>query len=502
MDTKNELHSEDRNLNVTLIADTADEDAFTLSIGTILKFFKQYWVLWMMISIVLGGLIFGFNVFRYSSNLTPVETLVSFTYDGIEKGRNPDGSDFDCMALKNPKVIGDALNELDMDLDLLETIRTNITVYPMIPDDTIDRMTAYKSIYEDGTNASLSAAQEMLDETWYSTKFKISFDYRETDLTRSEATLMLNTMMECYRDYFFQNYGYNEQLGNSLSSLDYTEYDYAEAIDMFSDTLTKLKNYVNNLAANDTTRFRSRDTGYTFADLRSSIASVQDLDLDILSSFISVNNVTKDKDRLMAYYKYRIENITRSKKIASEKLNSIVESIDKYEKDQIIIFGNGTDNTNTQYTQASEEYNKLINLKISTQESLSTYEQQINYYNDRILALKSKTVGSTDKIEKVEGELKALDKKINDLIQNVENTADDYYENYSLAGAYNILAPATDTAANSITLGISSSIIPILAIEIIVFFLFIAYIVISAIRDDNMKEEDKVKNHSAKKKKA
>ncbi len=503
MDTQNELHSEDRNLNVTLITDTAEENTFKLSVGTILKIFKQYWVVWLMLSVVLGGLILGFNVFRYSSNLTPVETLVSFTYSGIEKGRNPDGSDFDCMTLKSPLIISQALDELNMEQDLLENIRADITVSPMIPTDTIDRMTAYKSIYENAASGALSAAQEMLDETWYSTKFKVSFDYDNTDLSRSEAALVLNTMMDCYREYFFKEYGYNEALGNSISNLDYTEYDYAEAIDMFKDTLNKLNRYVNSLAADDTTRFRSNDTGLTFADLRSSIASVQDLDLDIISSFISVNNVTKDKDRLMAYYKYRIENITRSKKIASEKLNSIVESIDKYEKDQIIIFGNGTENTNTQYTQASAEYDKLINQKIATQEEFSTYEQQISYYNDRILALKSKTVGSTDKMKKVEDELKILNEKVTKLIDDVDNTANDYYENYSLAGAYNILAPATATAATSITFGISSSIIPIIAVEIILFFLFIGYVSISAIKEDNGKESDeKPREKSSKKKKA
>lgn len=492
MDEKNECLSETRNLNVTLVTDKTDENSVRLSIHTIFKVFKQHWVFWLMFAIILGGLIVGFNVFRYSSNLKPVQTMVEFSYNGIENGKNPDGSDFNSTTFVSQKLIGDALDELHMDHDELEKIRLGIIVSDIVPEDAYERMTMYKPIYENAASGNLAAGEAMVGVNYYPTRFKITFDFKETSMSRDEATLFLNKLTELYRNYFFEQYGYNEAFGNNLIDLDYTTYDYSEAIDLFSSNLDSLKSYVNNLASDDKTRFKSSATGYSFADLRAKINNIQELNLDYTSSFIAINNITKDEDRTLAYYRYRIENLTRSKQMAAEKLASITESINSYEKDQIIIFGNGTDSTNTQYSQASKEYDSLISQKISTQSDLSYYEQRINYYNDRIVALKSATVGagSADKKQVADEELADIYNKIMDLIEDVENTAKDYYENISLAGAYSIVAPATNTAAGSVVLGISSSIIPVLAVELILFFLFIAFVTIKAIKVDNAKYDD------------
>lgn len=494
MDEKNECLSETRNLNVTLVTEKTDENSVRLSIHTIFKVFKQHWVFWLMFAIILGGLIVGFNVFRYSSNLTPVQTMVEFSYDGIENGQNPNGSDFDASTFVSQKLIADTLDALHMEHDEMEKIRTGINVSPILPENTLEQMTMYENVYDTAQSGNLAAGEAMVKvrTNWFATRYKIEFDFNETSLSRHEATLFLNKLTELYRNYFFKQYGYNEAFGNNLKDLDYTTYDYSEAIDLFSSNLDSLKSYVNNLASDDKTRFKSSATGYSFADLRAKINNIQELNLDYTSSFIAINNITKDEDRTLAYYRYRIENLTRSKQMAAEKLASITESINSYEKDQIIIFGNGTDSTNTQYSQASKEYDSLISQKISTQSDLSYYEQRINYYNDRIVALKSATVGagSADKKQVADEELADIYNKIMDLIEDVENTAKDYYENISLAGAYSIVAPATNTAAGSVVLGISSSIIPVLAVELILFFLFIAFVTIKAIKVDNAKYDD------------
>lgn len=93
---------------------------------------------------------------------------------------------------------------------------------------------------------------------------------------------------------FYNNYGYNSSLESAVVSIDYTEYDYVDAVDVFDSSLGSLKNYIDELAASDNTRFRS-ETGYTFADLSSSIDTVRNEDLDWISSYITLNNVTKDK---------------------------------------------------------------------------------------------------------------------------------------------------------------------------------------------------------------
>lgn len=487
---------EEQNLNIMLKAESLENNAI-FSLHTLGRNIKKFFLPWLLTSVIACAGLVGFNIFFYSSSATPVEALVGFDYDGIDKGKFPDGTDFEFESLKSPKIISQALESLSLPAELVEPVRTGIIIDSIIPSDTMDRLTTYKSIFDAANSASLNAAEKMLDQSWHSTQYELKFDYRNAGVSRDDAAAILNAMTSSYSKWFYEQFGYNEALGNNLKEIDYTQYDYAEAIDMFDDNLITLNRYVTNLANDDTARFRSKETGLTFADLKSAIASLRELDLDILSSFISVNNVTKDKDRLLGYYEYRIENLSRDKIVYEETLNSIVESIDSYEKDQIIIFGNGTDTTNTQYTQASEQYDKLISQKISTQQTLSNTVQRIAFYEDRIEKMKTQIVGSTDKKKKTEEELEKLNAKIEDMTNKIETTANEYYMNYSLADAFSVLVPAASTSVTKITKGINRAVIPTIGIECVIFAVFLALIFLFSFREDNPEKKKETESVEA-----
>jgi hypothetical protein len=80
---------------------------------------------------------------------------------------------------------------------------------------------------------------------------------------------------------------------------------------------------VANLNRDDTSRFRSSQTGFTFADLYQAIVTLRTVDLDMISSYVTVNTVTKDKTTLLDYYNYQIERLVRERTVAQDKLNSI-----------------------------------------------------------------------------------------------------------------------------------------------------------------------------------
>ncbi|MCQ2417406.1 MAG: lipopolysaccharide biosynthesis protein [Oscillospiraceae bacterium] len=469
-----------QNVNIILKNEEKGQNEVIVSLSGVFKKIRKYFIAWLLTAVIIGGIIVGASIFSTTSATTPVRTLVSFTYPGIEKGKNPDGSDFDPYSLIQASVIEKALRDCEEDPQLLETIRRDIVIDSIIPEDTVERLTTYKKIFDTNSSTSqINAAQQMLAENWFSTQYTVTFNYKKSGLTRQNAVKLLNTIMDRYRDYFFEQYGYNEALGSALASQDYTEYDYAEAVDMFRTSLNTLNRYVNSLSNDDTTRFRSAVTGYTFADLKSAIGTVMDLDLDLISSYLNVYNITKDKDRLQAYYEYRIENLEREKKKNEEKLTTIQESLDSYEKDQIIIFSDST--TNTESSIASEEYDNLINRKITAQSDLSETTQYIEYYKQRLTALKRTTVGSTDKVKKIESDLAKLNEKVNQLIQLVNDTADDYYQNVSLSNAFNVLVPATSDVATNVKSGITKAVIPTAGTEILLLVAFLALSFIEAI---------------------
>lgn len=473
--------SNERNLNVTIKNDDLNDGA-AISVSSILKYLKKFVLMWLVISFIVGCL--GVAV---SGALTfiakePAKALVSFTYSGIEKGLDPKGRKFDINSMKNPNVIEKALTALDLDLKDIETIRANISFDYKIPDDAYDKLTAYNSVMDKATSGSLGAAQAMLDVTYYPTQFTIYFDFGKAGYNRKTGVELLNTLLDCYRDYFYEEYGYNEPLGVAINAAEYENYDYVQQIDLFRNSLRQVRSYLGSLSNDDNTTFRSSVTGYTFKDISEYAKTVSSIDLDRISSYISINNVTKDKDAAIAYYDYRIENLKRDEVEYKERIASIDASIDRYKKDSILIFGNGTDTTNTEYATHSEQYDLLFKQKTTADANLAQTKQDINYYESRRAALQNNKNSSEANVKKVEADIASLSEKVKQIVELTENTADDYYENVQFAHAYNILIPATRSVSAGIGSAISNAIKPLVVIELLIFVIYMMIVFISALK--------------------
>lgn len=485
---------DERNLNITLKNQDEDNNDVIVSLATIFKKLKKYVLIWLVVAVIVLAAIFGSTTLDTMHRKPTLTALVSFTYDGIEKGLDPAGRDFDKELIKNPVVIERALTKLDLPLDDLDNIRHGIKIEGLIPADALDQILTYKNVYENANSNNLQAAQAMLNVPYFPTEYKISFNYSGTSFNRSTAVEVINAILEEYKNYFFELYGYNETLGSSVTALDVSSYDYSESIEVLKTSLNTLSKYVKQLSADDTTRFRSSVTGYTFDDLYEAVETVKSIDLDKVSSYINVNNLTKDKNAAIAYYEYRINELNRRKTSTEEQLASVKESINAYEKDQIIIFGNGTDNTDTQSTQKSEQYDIMIEQKLELTDTLATTKQNINFYTERKQALQKSSSSSTEKIEQVDKQLEDVNNKITNLINDVKLTADDYYENVTFQNAYNILVPASNTMSSTLSVVMNNIKTPLILGEGAVFAVYFMVAFIEAIKADMF---DKKKKKSA-----
>ncbi len=453
-----------------------EDDSITIPVIEIFHQLKKYLLLWLIIAIVGAGLVFGGSLGLSSSHATPLTALVGFSFDGIENGLDPNGNEFDVNSIKSPTVIEDTMTDLGIDQGKLETIRGGLTISGVVPDNAIDELTAYQSIFE-ATN-SIEAANKVMDVSYFPTQYKVEFAYAASDMTRSEGAEFLNTLLDNYKTYFMRVYGYNDAFGDALTSVDYTQYDYPQAIDVFTTTLNSLQGYISHLSEEDTTRFRSTETGYSFSDLNEAIATMKTVDLATVSSYVYGKNVTKDKDVLVTYYEYRIDTLTRSMNSAKEQLVSITESIENYQKDAVVIMAG--ENSNTPLTQASEAYDELIQQKVDKQASVSTYQQQIQDYTERLETLQKKSVGSTKDKEKVDADMAALGEKINTLVESSQITADEFFETASYEQSYNVLLPASGSVSNVISIAISNMVRPLMVIEALIFVCYLVFAVVRA----------------------
>ncbi|MBQ9897848.1 MAG: lipopolysaccharide biosynthesis protein [Ruminococcus sp.] len=499
---------DERNVNVTIKNESDEKDEVVISLSGIFKKLRKYFLLWLVTAVVIGGFVFGLNAFTIIRNKPALTALISFNYNGVEQGLDPAGGVLDVNTVKNPNVISAALATLgiyDEYASEVEAIRAGIKVIPVTPSDAIDRMTVYQSVMDKATSGNLAAAQALLDTTYYPTQYKVQFSYAETSLSGDKAVEVFNQILESYRDYFYGQYGYNAAVGTSVTVVDYNDYDYAEAVDVFSTTLNALQTYVkqlsveeskyysvsNNGTNNFTSHFRSNTTGYTFADLSEAIKTVNDIDLDRISSVITVNNLTKNKADTIAYYEYRIQQLTRQQTQYTEVLATIQDAIASYEKDTIVVFNGTTDDGSMTSTLASDEYNKLIDQRITTQTNLSSTTQQIAFYTERKTALeKSNSSNDPARIEQLETQFADLHTKVVDLVDSVNATANEYYEKVAFANAYSILVPAVNSGTAAFATIVKASLTPIILAEALLLLAYLALAFITAIIAENKKKPE------------
>ncbi len=445
-----------------------------LSFHTYIRVLKRFFILWLIAVIIIGFISVGISFIKTVSE-GKVSTVISFSFDGIESGLDPSGNKFDINEVKSKKNVKAALDELGMSDEELHDIIINISIDGIVPLDVIDRIIEYTPVFESNEVVS---SKNIQDTSYYPTQYNIELEYNQLDLNQSEAIKLLNKITEKYKAEFYDTFGYNTALETAINSVDYTEYDYVDAVDIFYNSLGSLKNYIEEISLKDNTRFKA-DNGYTFSDVSSSIDTIRNEDLDWVSSYITLNNVTKDKNILIANYEYKIEELNRSKIISEEVLKSVTDAIDVYEKNSILIFANATDGANSSLNQSSEIYDELIAKKIATQGQFSSCEQKIKLYERRIKSLKTGTSQEADR-EIVEAEFEKISKKVNDLLIVANQTASEYYEDVMLNNAYSILVPASGSIINMIKSVISDSFNKIVVYELLLASVYLTFCVVAS----------------------
>ena len=470
--------SEEKNINLVL-KNPDDYDKPILTIGGIVSQVKRFFVLWIVVSIV-AALITGCCAFLLGRSAATAKAMVEFTFDGIEKGKDPAGNEFEIQQIKSPAVIEGALDALmypDDEVDV-DSLRNNIKIESVTPSDAIDKMAAYKSVFDIGNSAAMNAVEEMLDVSVYPTRFIITLDLKAAKISKDDGARVLDAILDSYKRYFYETYGYNRALGSAVLAIDYHDYDYERAIDVFDSTLESAQKYVGSLANQDSTSFRSTTTGYSFSDLSSAIGTLRSEDLGWISSYVTINNVTKDKELLLINYQYRIDNLKRQRTAAQSNLESVEASIEKYQKDTVMVMaGANSETANLTLSQASPQYDQMIDRKLATQAEIAECTKDIDYYEGRIESLNQST-GSTSKaqMELLDAELDKLYEKTNNILNLVESTADEFFANVAFANAYSIIVPSS--VENDYSL--PNIVLIIAVVEIVIFLAFAMIIVVRA----------------------
>lgn len=482
MNEKDNSH-DNKHLNIILKNEEPSNNGIRIPVLEILRSLKRFLLAWLVCAVFAVLLVSaGIATFSHQLSSAPV-ALIGFNYSGAEKGLTPNGEKLDVNTIKNPAVIEAALTKLNYSLSNVDSIRNAISIDGIIPTDAVDEISLYKYALE--KNGNLQAAQSMLNIEYFPVKYKVTFDFSKTTFGDDEAAQVINTILECYRDYFFEQYGHSEAIGNASLAVNYSDYDYLVAVDTYTDTLIELQNKIDNLKNNKS--FRSTQTGYSFEDLSNAINIAKDYDADALTAYILSNSVINNKTGMISFYEYRIDELERQKKSAQENLKSIENSIANYEKDSVVIHGNMDESYSQEYTTISDKYDSLFRQKQNAQRNVSYFSIKISESNARLESIKKLTDGNASQkdIDYVEEKVAILNDTVNQLVDAVNKTIMEYHGSVTFANAYSVLVPANVLSTGYISMLLNNIVQPLLLVEVCVFLVYIVVSVIDGFRTDN-----------------
>ena len=466
---------DEKNVRLRIVHENEQQDdEISIDFVSIWRYLKRYLAIWLCLAVGLGSISGALALFARNPQVTGTAKALIATAS----------VDYDTQKIKSPEVIEDALNAMGIDTLELEKVRDAITINGVIPESAYEKMSMYYGLTSD-SSVALTAIESLFDTSYTISRYIVSFNYAKAGLNRADGVLFLNTLLDAYQDYCFSTYNSNAALQNPLEAIDYREYDYAEAVNVFSNTLDNISSYLSQFSNKRMgSSYRSATTGFTFSDLSKIASSLKEIDLDRAASYIVIHSVSENSaDVQVSHYEWMIENLEQERAVQRTRLASLMDSINSYEKDSIIIFSGQNGASMAQNPdEINANYDAMIQEEMDTQSRIASYNRSISYYESVIEGFRQTDADASalDDIEIVKGYLEKLYQDLTELAKNVSLTANEYYETVSFADQIPVLVPATfDNEPPTMLIK------AIIAMEAALFVAYFAVSFVHGVRDAN-----------------
>ncbi len=386
-------------------------------------------ILAILVGTAAGALYSGFE--HLSGKGSYSKALLTFQFEGIEDGVGPNGAAFDVNMLKSPYVIQSALSELGITENYAETVRQNMSIVGVIPQDAVDQITVIEKISE----KDASAYQKILDVSYFPSQY-IVYLYDDGTFGPKELTQILDGVIASYKQYFIDTYAQNDVLTVTANLLDTGDYDYPEYTELFETQVDIMTSYATE-RMQDAPDFRSSQTGLSFEDIITALDFVKTVDVARLVSYVESNSLTKNKTRQIEYYNYNIRELTNKLSELQTRLDSVVSTINSYEKDPVVIVSN-TDST-LEYGEKNKYYDDLVTQKISLNKQIAETNTKINKYYLKVNDLQnSAKIASQADFDYADNLISKLRTTVTSWVELTETTTQEYYSTTLLSNAVKV----------------------------------------------------------------
>ncbi len=351
-----------------------------------------------------------------SYSLNPYRTsslsIIEFNFDGIDKGLDPLGQKFDVGKLRSPELITKALQELGLDKEYTaDSFRPYLLLEPVVPGDITAKI---KKLEE----ARTDSVRDVQDFTYYPNKYTIKMDIsKKVSITTKRATLVLDEIIKQYEKYFYEKYTDRYLIGDQLKDLDFNSYDYAEFSEVIHNQINMLQSYLKaKQQGSEGGVFRSNETGLSFEDIYGSVGVIGSVDVDRMDSIIGAFKLTKNKERLIKLFEYKIKQFELRENKKQDEARKVDNTIKGYKKDkQVILMPGIGDSASTsssiEVDKQSGFYDTLTQRATDAGVAATNAVHDIQYYKNEIKNFKN------DKIPPVEK--KKAEKEVDNLAQSI-----------------------------------------------------------------------------------
>ena len=266
---------------------------------------------------LLAGLFF--YVYMQRQQTYSATVVINYTNDGAEDGLAPDGSQIDVSEIYSSQVMSRVFERMGLNYDdhNLDELRSRVSINEIVSEE----------------DKAVAEAKNEAGETVESkpTKYYVTFTAKRNDSDQPEkfARQVLDNMLDVYIQTYGENHINTSLAANDISDINERDYDYLEMAELLENSINDALESVEN-RYNENSNFRSAENGYSFSDLYQKFSFLKSTEVSNVFAYILNNQVTKNREALLAKYQNRIESYHLENNASQTEIDAINAVIDSY----------------------------------------------------------------------------------------------------------------------------------------------------------------------------
>lgn len=347
----------------------------------------------------------------YQIKNTIARTNISFLYNGIKDGLNPDGSRFDINQVSSLKVLNKTYDKYivlsgnEKKQKTLSEFENFISIRPIIP-----------------KNISAIIEQKLRNGEDYRYIPKDYIISLKSNLGKEKDLELLNDLTEnILREYIKETTPTSEITKVNLSVLKDKNYLYDDFVLLIENKISQMRMDINSDPKK--IKFLNTSLGYNYTDILRNIGIISDVDLEKFKAQIEILNISSDPEKDRVALKNKVLELQRERDVLKQKSETLNQVIKEYKRGESEVILSG--DIQTPMSETDKNYYSLIKDLVDTSTKIKEKEVLIEKYNLRLNRLETPT---NQENEYLISFLENLMKKLDNEIDNLINLNNEYYK--------------------------------------------------------------------------